>query len=103
VKIHFRNEGETLRIFIEDEYDLFTIESIHELLKDDKKFIGVRRVLVDCSKLKTIDSFGGEIFLVKKKYDIERIEFIGLDNKLYPIFNNFSQQFFNEDLIRISC
>ncbi len=102
MRIQISKLGEVLTVVIEEDYDVFTIESINELLRNDLMFKGIKKISVDCSKLKFLDSFGGEIFLLKKKFNIEQMEFVGLDDKLRPIFNVFSQEIFNKDLVELT-
>lgn len=99
MKITYEKNNDVLNIIYYKSYDLFTIESIMDLLKNNILLKNIKNVVVDCTLLENIDSCGGEIFLLKKQYNIDNIVFYNLNNELHSVLNEFSNHFFNEDLL----
>jgi anti-anti-sigma regulatory factor len=90
--------NDILLIELPNTYSVFTIEEIMKLVNSVDKYKNINNILVNCSNLKSLDNFGGEIFLLKKNMKLKNFAFIGVNRPLKPIMDNFSQRWFKENI-----
>ena len=99
VKVEF--EDDVLILTLGEKYTVTTIAEIMEVVDAEERLKGINHVIVDCGSLKELDNFGGEFFILKEKLNPENFLFSGLDEKLVPIVNVFSQDWFGEDITNL--
>ncbi len=79
-------------------YGVITISEIMNLVETNE-LKNTQNTVIDCSELEILDSFGGEVFLLKKNYNMKYFLFCGVKSVVEPILNVFSQDFFQEDIV----
>ena len=90
-----------LIITLPKNYDFFVEEEIVGFIKESENFQGIRNIIIDCTALELLESFGGEFFKLKEKITEPKsgkMVFVGLQQNIKFIFDEFSKRWFDEEV-----
>jgi hypothetical protein len=92
-------EDYVLILTLNQAYTVETISEVMSLVESKERLKHIKHVIIDCSKLEDLDNFGGEIFLLKKNFNLKSFLFCGLKTLLEPVMNFFSQKWFQDNIV----
>jgi anti-anti-sigma regulatory factor len=92
MKVKLEKRDDLLIIQLPQNYDIRVESEILALTKRYDEFSDIKNIIVDCSRLKTLESFGGEFFILE---DIVtnphhgKMFFVGLKPNIKALFDEF--------------
>ena len=102
MNIKIKKSSNTLIIKLPQNYDILVEGEIINLTKKSDEFLNIKNIIIDCSSLKSLESFGGEFFILE---DIVinpqkgELLFVGLKNNIKVFFNEFIKRWDKKGVI----
>lgn len=88
MSINIKKKGNILVIKLPQNYDILVEGEIIDLTKKSDELLNVKDIIIDCRNLDSLESFGGEFFILEDIISGELL-FVGLRSNIKAIFDEF--------------